>query len=156
MVKYKYIIVVFFIVSLVYLGFFFKTKIAYISNSPLVISISNPPSISEDMLVFWDNNKELITSKIGNQKASERILFVADNFKNRSEDKEEVNLQICLSDKIEKPCVLFSDRLMIVEKEDGGGVNELKISFMDYYLRDRGHVCLLYERSDGTRKKINC
>lgn len=158
--QYK-IVVSFLLIILFSTVFLTKTKITYVSkvgtsNSSAIVSILNPPSTSEKMLDFWYDNKETIMEKIGHQKLGDTILFVKDDFQERSEDEEEKVLQICMIGKNDKPCVLGADRLMIVEKEKIDDSEQTTISFMDYYLKDNGHICLLYERHDGYRESIKC
>ena len=81
----------------------------------------------------------------------ESILFVKNEFENKS--KEEA-VQFCLLEQKndEEPCVSYSDRLFIAERENINRVKSYRLTFSDYY---GASSCAIYERDDGEKEYNN-
>ncbi|ACQ91705.1 hypothetical protein Tola_0075 [Tolumonas auensis DSM 9187] len=116
-----------------------------------VITIANPPLTKKDMLSFWSENKKYILDEVNGLDEGESILFVKNEFENKS--KEEA-VQFCLLEQKndEEPCVSYSDRLFIAERENINRVKSYRLTFSDYY---GASSCAIYERDDGEKEYNN-
>jgi len=145
----------------VLLSYFFlsPTSIVNIYNSEsdngsYIVTINMAPRNMVGAIQFWLKNKKLILNQTNVMNNGKYILFVKDEFEDKS---DEDYVQLCLLKQIKnnEKCINYSNRLFTVTRRQKNGLGLYSLNQEDVYLKS-DTSCLFFDYDNGNKEFLGC
>lgn len=149
------------LMGVVLLSYFFlsPTSIVNIYNSEsdngsYIVTINMAPRNMVGAIQFWLENKKLILNKTNVLNNGKYILFVKNEFEDKS---DEDYVQLCLLKQIKNnvKCINYSNRLFTVTRRQKNGVGLYSLNQEDVYLKS-DTSCLFFDYDNGNKEYLGC
>ena len=149
------------LMGVVLLSYFFlsPTSIVNIYNSEsdngsYIVTINMAPRNMVGAIQFWLENKKLILNKTNVLNNVKYILFVKNEFEDKS---DEDYVQLCLLKQIKNnvKCKNYSNRLFTVTRRQKNGVGLYSLNQEDVYLKS-DTSCLFFDYDNGNKEYLGC
>lgn len=149
------------LIGVVFLSYFFlsPTSIVNIYNSEndngsYIVTISMAPRNMAGAIQFWLENKKLILNKTNVLNNGKYILFVKNEFEDKS---DEDYVQLCLLKQIKnnEKCINYSNRLFTVTRRQKNGAGLYSLNQEDVYLKHE-ESCIFFDYDNGRKEYLGC
>ena len=154
-------IILLFLIGVVFLSYFLlsPTSIVNIYNSEndngsYIVTISMAPRNMAGAIQLWLENKKLILNRTNVLNNGKYILFVKNEFEDKS---DEDYVQLCLLKQIKnnEKCINYSNRLFTVTRRQKNGVGLYSLNQEDVYLKN-DTSCLFFDYDNGNKEYLGC
>nr|WP_321272185.1 DUF943 family protein [uncultured Tolumonas sp.] len=149
------------LIGVVFLSYFFWSPTSIVNlynsendNGSYIVTIRMAPRNMVGAIQFWLENKKLILNKTNELNNGKYILFVKNEFENKS---DEDYVQLCLLKQIKnnEKCINYSNRLFTVTRRQKNGVGLYSLNQEDVYLKN-DTSCLFFDYDNGNKEYLGC